>query len=52
MMKDEDFLNITQGLNTFYGMYEFFYEKTDGNIKVALELTRIWWYGINQGGKK
>lgn len=51
MMKDEDFLNITQGLNTFYAMYEFFYEKTD-NISVALKLLRIWWYGINQGGKK
>lgn len=51
-MKDEDFLNLTQGLNAFYGMYEFFLERSDGNIKVALELLRIWWNGINQGGKK
>lgn len=52
MMKDEDILNITQGLTTFYAMYDFFLERSDGNIKVALELLRIWWYGINQGGKK
>lgn len=51
-MKEEDFLNMAQGLNTFYSMYEFFLEKTDDNKKEALELLRIWWFGLNQGVKK
>lgn len=52
MMKEEDFLAMAQGLNTYYSMYEFFLEKTDNNKRESLELLKIWWYGINYGSKK